>query len=49
MKVAAAHAIAELTGDDLAADYIIPSALDDRVMPAVAAAVGAAAKASGAL
>ena len=49
MKVAAAHAIAELTGDDLAADYIIPSALDDRVMPAVAVAVGAAAKASGAL
>ncbi|MHA7225854.1 NAD(P)-dependent malic enzyme [Glutamicibacter soli] len=49
MKVAAAHAIAELTGDDLAADYIIPSALDDRVMPAVAAAVGVAAKASGAL
>ncbi|MER8023989.1 NAD(P)-dependent malic enzyme [Glutamicibacter protophormiae] len=49
MKVAAAHAIAELTGDDLAADYIIPSALDDRVMPAVAAAVGAAAKASNAL
>ncbi|MFJ2618691.1 NADP-dependent malic enzyme [Glutamicibacter sp. NPDC087344] len=43
MKVAAAHAIAELTGDDLSADYIIPSALDDRVMPAVAAAVGAAA------
>ncbi|QRQ78087.1 NAD(P)-dependent malic enzyme [Glutamicibacter protophormiae] len=49
MKVAAAHAIAELTGDDLTADYIIPSALDDRVMPAVAAAVGAAAKASNAL
>lgn len=49
MKVAAAHAIAELTGDDLAADYIIPSALDNRVMPAVAAAVGAAAKASNAL
>ncbi|ALQ29716.1 malate dehydrogenase [Arthrobacter sp. YC-RL1] len=49
MKVAAAHAIAELAGDDLAADYIIPSALDDRVMPAVAAAVGVAAKASGAL
>ncbi|TDU26068.1 NADP-dependent malic enzyme [Arthrobacter sp. JUb115] len=41
MKVAAAHAIADLVGDDLAADYIIPSATDDRVMPAVAAAVAA--------
>ncbi|MBM7769578.1 NAD(P)-dependent malic enzyme [Glutamicibacter nicotianae] len=39
MKVAAAHAIANLVGDDLAPDYIIPSATDDRVMPAVAAAV----------
>ncbi|GAA2954721.1 MULTISPECIES: NAD(P)-dependent malic enzyme [Glutamicibacter] len=46
MKVAAAHAIADLVGDDLAADYIIPSAIDDRVMPAVAAAVGALAEAS---
>lgn len=42
MKVAAAHAIADLVGDDLAADYIIPSAIDERVMPAVAAAVAAA-------
>ncbi|MEU3330511.1 NADP-dependent malic enzyme [Glutamicibacter creatinolyticus] len=42
MKVAAAHAIADLVGEDLAADYIIPSALDERVMPAVAKAVGAA-------
>src|SRR5699024_11207771 len=38
MKVAAAHAIADLVGEDLAADYIIPSALDERVMPAVAKA-----------
>lgn len=44
MKVAAAHAIADLVGQDLAADYIIPSALDERVMPAVAKAVGAAAE-----
>lgn len=44
MKVAAAHAIADLVGEDLAADYIIPSALDERVMPAVAKAVGAAAE-----
>lgn len=44
MKVAAAHAIADLVGDDLAEDYIVPSALDDRVMPAVAAAVAAEAE-----
>lgn len=44
MKVAAAHAIANLVGDDLAPDYIIPSATDDRVMPAVAAAVAAEAE-----
>ncbi|MGP9782487.1 NAD-dependent malic enzyme [Arthrobacter sp. MYb211] len=44
MKVAAAHAIADLVGEDLAADYIVPSAIDDRVMPAVAAAVAAEAK-----
>ncbi|HCM93369.1 NAD(P)-dependent malic enzyme [Glutamicibacter arilaitensis] len=44
MKVAAAHAIADLVGEDLAADYIIPSATDDRVMPAVAAAVAAEAE-----
>lgn len=44
MKVAAAHAIADLVGDDLAEDYIVPSALDDRVMPAVAAAVAAEAQ-----
>ena len=44
MKVAAAHAIANLVGDDLAPGYIIPSATDDRVMPAVAAAVAAEAE-----
>ena len=42
MKIAAAHAIAGIVGDDLAADYIIPSPLDERVAPAVAAAVMAA-------
>jgi malate dehydrogenase (oxaloacetate-decarboxylating) len=39
MKVAAAHAIANLVGDDLSADYIIPSPFDDRVTEAVATAV----------
>ncbi|KSU65334.1 NAD(P)-dependent malic enzyme [Arthrobacter sp. NIO-1057] len=44
MKIAAAHAIADLVGDDLAEDYIVPSAIDERVMPAVAAAVAAEAQ-----
>jgi malate dehydrogenase (oxaloacetate-decarboxylating) len=42
MKVAAAEAIHSVVGDDLARDYIVPSPLDPRVCPAVAAAVGAA-------
>ncbi|GAS86172.1 malate dehydrogenase [Mycolicibacterium brisbanense] len=42
MKVAAAEAIHSVVGDDLAADHIVPSALDPRVGPAVAAAVAAA-------
>jgi malate dehydrogenase (oxaloacetate-decarboxylating) len=42
MKIAAAQAIAGIVGDDLAADYIIPSPLDERVALAVAAAVMAA-------
>ena len=42
MKVAAAEAIFSVVGDDLAADHIVPSPLDPRVGPAVAAAVGAA-------
>ncbi|MBD7995988.1 NADP-dependent malic enzyme [Arthrobacter sp. Sa2CUA1] len=46
MKVAAAGAIADLVGSDLAADHIVPSPLDPRVAPAVAAAVGAAAQTS---
>lgn len=42
MKVAAASAIADLVGEDLHAEYIVPSPLDPRVAPAVAAAVAAA-------
>lgn len=48
MKVAAAHAIANLiSSDELNKDYILPSALDKRVGEAVAKAVAAAAKESG--
>ena len=47
MKIAAAHALAELVGDDLSADYIIPAAFDPRVRDAVASAVEQAARASG--
>jgi malate dehydrogenase (oxaloacetate-decarboxylating) len=43
MKVAAAEAIAGVVADTLSADAIVPSALDPRVAPAVAAAVKAAA------
>ncbi|HZE40959.1 MAG TPA: NADP-dependent malic enzyme [Stackebrandtia sp.] len=46
MKLAAADAIAACVGDDLSADYIVPSALDPRVAPAVTVAVEAAANAS---
>ena len=42
MKVAAAEAIHSVVGDDLTTEYIVPSPLDPRVGPAVAAAVGAA-------
>ena len=45
MKVAAAEAIFGVVGDDLAREYIVPSPLDPRVGPAVAAAVAAAADA----
>ena len=48
MKVAAAHALADLISDEeLSADYIIPMAFDKRVGPAVAKAVAEAARASG--
>jgi len=42
MKVAAAEAIFSVVGDDLSADHIVPSPLDPRVSPAVAAAVASA-------
>ena len=44
MKVAAAEAIFGVVGDDLSAEYIVPSPLDSRVGPAVASAVAAAAE-----
>ncbi|RLK61110.1 NAD(P)-dependent malic enzyme [Actinokineospora cianjurensis] len=47
MKLAAADAIAAVAADDLAADRIVPSALDPRVAPEVAAAVARAALADG--
>ena len=48
MKIAAAHALAGLVGEDeLSADYIIPKAFDPRVAKTVAAAVAQAARESG--
>ena len=48
MKVAAAHAIASIVGDDeLREDYIIPSVFNRDVAPAVAEAVASSARASG--
>src|SRR3954469_10873798 len=47
MEVAAGHAIADLIGDDLAPDYVIPSVFNRDVAPNVAAAVAAAAEADG--
>jgi malate dehydrogenase (oxaloacetate-decarboxylating) len=47
MKLAAADAIAALVGDDLEADYVIPSQFDPRVAPAVTAAVAAQARIDG--
>ena len=48
MKIAAADAIAELVKDEeLKRDYLMPTALDPRVGPAVAAAVMAAARETG--
>ena len=45
MKLAAADAIAALVGADAAVDYVIPGQFDERVAPAVAAAVAAQARA----
>jgi malate dehydrogenase (oxaloacetate-decarboxylating) len=47
MKVAAAHAIASVVGDELRPDFIIPSVFDPRVVAAVAAASRDAARADG--
>ena len=47
MKMAASHALADLVGDELSAQHILPDALDKRVARAVADAVMAAARATG--
>ncbi|GLW06286.1 malate dehydrogenase [Microtetraspora sp. NBRC 13810] len=47
MKVAAADALAGVVGDRLAEDFVIPSPFDERVVPAVVAAVAAQARADG--
>jgi malate dehydrogenase (oxaloacetate-decarboxylating) len=49
MEIAAAHALAAVVEPEhVEADYVIPSVFDQRVAPAVAAAVAEAAEASGA-
>ena len=47
MKLAAARALADLVGDGLSPEYIVPAAFDERVCPAVASAVADAARATG--
>ena len=47
MKLAASEALAAVVGDDLTEDLVIPSVFDPRVAPAVAQAVGRAARAEG--
>ncbi|MCL5942475.1 MAG: NADP-dependent malic enzyme [Actinobacteria bacterium] len=47
MKIAAAHALADLVGDRVSPDYVMPDACDLAVAPAVAAAVARAAVESG--
>ena len=47
MKLAAARALAALVGDDLSEECVIPSVFDERVAPAVAAAVAEAARQDG--
>jgi malate dehydrogenase (oxaloacetate-decarboxylating) len=47
MKLAAATAIADVVGDEVRADYIVPSPLDRRVAAAVAEAVAACAREQG--
>jgi len=47
MKMAAAHALANVVGDLVSEDYVIPSPFDGRVAPAVAAAVAEQAREDG--
>ncbi|WP_228471472.1 NAD(P)-dependent malic enzyme [Streptomyces alkaliphilus] len=47
MKLAAAEALAAVVADELTPQRVIPSPFDERVAPAVAAAVAAAARAEG--
>jgi malate dehydrogenase (oxaloacetate-decarboxylating) len=47
MKIAAAEALAAVVDGELSADRVIPSPFDERVAPAVTAAVAAAARAEG--
>jgi malate dehydrogenase (oxaloacetate-decarboxylating) len=47
MKLAAAEAIAAVASEDLSTDRIVPSPLDPRVGPEVAAAVARAAREDG--
>ncbi|WP_328384670.1 NADP-dependent malic enzyme [Streptomyces sp. NBC_00400] len=47
MKLAAAEALAAVVADELSSDRVIPSPFDERVAPAVTAAVAAAARAEG--
>ncbi|NJQ00890.1 NAD(P)-dependent malic enzyme [Streptomyces zingiberis] len=47
MKLAAAEALAAVVADELSPDCVIPSPFDERVAPAVASAVAAAARAEG--
>jgi malate dehydrogenase (oxaloacetate-decarboxylating) len=47
MKLAAATAIADVVGDEVRADYVVPSPLDRRVAEAVATAVAACAREQG--
>ncbi|HEX4976782.1 MAG TPA: NADP-dependent malic enzyme [Nocardioides sp.] len=47
MKLAAATALADLVGDELREDYVVPSPFDERVGPAVATGVAEAARRDG--
>ncbi|EDY44263.1 NAD(P)-dependent malic enzyme [Streptomyces sp. SPB074] len=47
MKIAAAEALADVVGAELAADYVIPSPFDARVAPALTEAVARAAREDG--